>query len=161
MAFLSTHSGNWDSYVVIYSVSVLKPQWFIISHDSVVGWTIFLLVLCVLTYVVAFTLRVRWVWRSKLVSLTCLTVGAGCCLGLLGFSPHGLSFSTRVHWLPYMIVLVLIQEGKSRSAKASKGPASETTQYQFCHILLVEVSHRGSPDLKGCEVNSVSGWEER
>lgn len=83
--------------------------------------------------------------------LICLTVGAGWYLGLLGFSPYGLAFSTRIDWLLYMVVLALIEEGECVSYEASYGPVSETIWYKFSHTPLVETINK---DSKGYEVDS-------
>lgn len=80
-------------------------------------------------------------------SLKCLTVGAGACLGLLGFSPLGLSFSIRIDWLPYIVVSTLIQESESGSHKASLR-SSLWNNIVFCYILLVEAVHKDSLRFK-------------
>ena len=90
----------------------------IISHDSMACLVDSFAGFCMASLNAdALILEVEWVWESKMVSFTCLIVRAAP-EGSLDFSRHDLSFFTRVSWLPYTIVLALIQEGKMEAVSS-------------------------------------------
>lgn len=69
--------------------------------------------------------------ESKMVSLKCLGLDAGCLPGLsLDVASH-LSASSQAS-----------QESKGRVCQISWGLGSKTHKYHFHHILLVQMSHK-------------------
>lgn len=83
-----------------------------------------------------------------MMSLQVWELGAGHCLGSLNYLPcdffilpHTLSFfSILTQALSYLIVG--FKDEKKKSCKSSRGPDPEIIYHSFCHILLVEASHR-------------------
>lgn len=86
--------------------------------------------------------------ESTMASLTCLVIGAGWRLGCLGYSPYGLSSSSRLDWVSSQHNSLRAQRTKTKSTKLLQGKVPELPQRHFCRILLIQTNHKASPDSR-------------
>ena len=91
-----------------------------------------------------------------MVSLTCLTVDAGCFSGPNGCPSGILNWASAQHEASQGCKIA-----KAEAASSLKIYILKFTQHHFCHVLLVKASHKAGSVSSGGKLDSFCWWEEQ